>query len=249
MKGIKSIILPDLHISRRGYARVYDTVKDFIIDFKPDVVYLLGDFADNEALCPHMMGNFSSATHAAEIRVLDKELKFLEKHSGKIVWIEGNHEDWVNQYEAKFPKLRGTLTYETQLRLSERNITWIPRSRKKLLKVGKLHMFHGMYINEYHANKHLRKIGCSVVYGHTHVGQVHTNDQVMQRTHKAYGLGCLCNKKASYLKDLEGSWNHEFAVLYSATNGDFNLYPIDIIGNRFYFNGKSYDGRGREKGY
>jgi len=240
IKGTKNVVLTDVHITRKGYAPVYGVVKRFIADFKPDVAYLVGDFAECEALSPHLKGQYSEATHLAELEVLDKELTFLENNCGKIVWFEGNHCDWVNQYEAKNPATRGLLGYEKQLRLKERGIEWVPRKRKKLYKVGKLHMFHGMYVNEYHAKKHLMKLGCSVVYGHTHVSQVHTNNQVMQRTHKAYGLGCLCNKKASYLKDLEGSWNHEFAVLYVATNGEFNLYPIDIINNRFYFNGKSY---------
>ncbi len=142
-------------------------------------------------------------------------------------------------YESKHPALRGLLSLEHQLGLKERGIEWVPQG--KLYKVGKLYLFHGKYVNEYHAKKHLSKFGASVCYGHTHVSQIHTNNQVKQRTHKAYGLACLCNKKASYLKgSIEGSWNNEFANLFIASNGDFNLFIVDVINNRFFVEGKSY---------
>ena len=50
MKGIKAIILPDVHIDHKGYDKVYLPVRKFIKDFKPDTIYLLGDFADCSSL-------------------------------------------------------------------------------------------------------------------------------------------------------------------------------------------------------
>ena len=91
-----------------------------------------------------------------------------------------------------------------------------------------------------------QKLGCNIVYGHTHRSQVYGINMVMQKTLKAWGLGCLCNKKPSYLRGKAGSWDHQFAVLYVASNGEFNLYPIDIINNRFYFNGKSYESKSKK---
>ena len=49
-KGFKAVILPDVHIGDKGYDSVYDSVKKFLKDFKPDKTYLLGDFAECASL-------------------------------------------------------------------------------------------------------------------------------------------------------------------------------------------------------
>lgn len=239
--GTKNIILPDVHINDKGYAPVYDVVKPFIKDFKPDVVYLLGDFADCCSLSHWNLQKrrkMEGKRHKAEVALVDKELQFLEKHCKKIVWIEGNHENWVEQYLDKNPEIEGLVEYPELLRLKERGIKWVPWNT--LHKVGHLYLTHGMYVNEYHAKKHLDVLGCNICYCHTHKSQTHTKNIVMQKTQKAWCLSCLCDKKAEYLKGKTGNWDEGFATLYVASNGEFNLYPIDIINNRFYFNGKSY---------
>lgn len=233
--------MPDVHLNDKGYAPVYEVVKNFIKDFKPDIAYLLGDFADCCSLSHWNLQKrrkVEGKRHLREIEVIDKELKFLEKYCKKIVWIEGNHENWVEQYIDKNPELEGLLEYPKLLNLKKRGIKWVPWNT--LHKVGHLYLTHGMYINEYHTKKHLDILGCSVCYCHTHKSQTHTKNIIMQKTQKAWCLSCLCSKKAEYLKGKTGNWDEGFAVLYVASNGEFSLYPIDIINNRFYFNGKSY---------
>lgn len=176
--------------------------------------------------------------HKAEIDNIAKVLDLLQKHSKKIVWLEGNHENWVEQYLDKNPELEGLIEYQELLDLKDRGIKWVKLNH--LHKVGHLYLTHGMYINQYHAKKHLDVLGCNVVYGHTHKSQMHSKNMVMLKTYKAWGLGCLCGKKPDYLRGKIGNWDTGFAVLYVATNGEFNLFPIDIIRNRFYFNGRSY---------
>jgi|TARA_B100001971_G_scaffold193962_1_gene199516 hypothetical protein len=179
--------------------------------------------------------------HGNEIAMIAKELDFLQKYSGKVVWFEGNHENWVERYVDTHPEVEGLIEYEPLLGLKKRKIEWIKFN--ELYRVGSLYLTHGMYVGEHHAKLHLTKLGCNVVYCHTHRSQVYGINMVMQNSLKAWGLGCLCDKKPSYLRNKAGSWDHQFAVLYMATNGEFNLYPIDIINHRFYFNGKSYGRR------
>jgi len=144
--------------------------------------------------------------------------------------------------------VEGLVEYDRLLKLKKRGIEWVRQDNgadksHNLYKVGSLYLHHGLYTGEHHAKAHLTKLGCNIIYGHTHRSQTYCINMVMQRTIQAWGLGCLCNKKASYLKGKVGSWNHQLAALYMASNGEFNLYPIDIINNRFYFNGKSYGDR------
>tara|TARA_Y100000310_G_scaffold236502_1_gene239679 strand:+ start:1845 stop:2588 length:744 start_codon:yes stop_codon:yes gene_type:complete len=240
-QGFKAVILPDVHIHSNGYDKVYDVAKNFVRNFKPDKVYLLGDFADCRSLSHWDLDKkrkIDGDSHRNELDVLGRELDYLQKYSKEVIWLAGNHEHWVDQYLDNHPEVEGLIEYPKLLRLKERGIKWVPYN--DLYKVGQLYMTHGMYAGEHHAKMHLTKLGCNVVYGHVHRSQVYSVNMVMQKSMKAYGLGCLCNKKPAFLRGKAGSWDHQLAVLYVASNGEFNLYPIDIINHRFYFNGKSY---------
>lgn len=241
-KGFKAVIIPDAHINDRGYAKPYAVVKRFIADWKPDKVYLLGDFADCCSLSHWNLKKkrkCENKRHKKEIEVLKKELDFLQTHSKEVIWLEGNHENWVEQYLDRNPESEGFLEYTEALKLKDRGIKWVPHN--KLLKVGKLYMTHGRYVCKYHAAKHADKIGGNVVYGHTHVRQTHGASRELVTEYAAWGLGCLCDKKPDYLRGKVGNWMHQFAILFVASTGDFNLYPVDIIHNRFYWGNKRYE--------
>jgi predicted phosphodiesterase len=242
--GLKAVILPDVHIDDDGYDPVYEPVKTFIREFKPDVTVLLGDFADCAALSHWNLEKrrkVEGLRHDQEIRNLDIELRFLEKYSKKIVWLEGNHENWVEQYVDRSPETEGLLEYPNKLRLKERKITWIPQGGG--YDLGKLFCIHGDYTSMHHAKKHLQTYGCNLCYGHTHTHQVHTMSMRTQDPYVAYGLGCLCNHTPSYLRGRKGAWINQFAVAYVANNGEFQLYPINIVGKGFYFEHKRYEGQ------
>ena len=241
-KGFKAVILPDVHINDRGYHKCYEPVKKFIKQFKPDKTVLLGDFADSSALSHWNLEKrrkIEGKRHKKEMAMVDKELKYLEKHTKEIIWLEGNHENWVEQYIDKNPEMEGLVEYQVLLRLKERGIKWI--AMNDLYKLGDLYLTHGMYANLHHAKKHMEKLGCNICYGHTHMPQEYGCSMRMQKPLKAVCLGCLCGKKPDYLRGKHGNWRNGFAVLYVASNGEFNIYPIDIINNRFYFNGRRWD--------
>jgi len=241
MSGAKIVLLPDVHIDKDGYHPVYKPVKKFIKDFQPDEVVLMGDFADNSPLSHWNLDNkrrIDSGSHKKEIAIINKELDFLTDHATCITWLEGNHENWTEQYLDKHPEMQGFIEYPVVCQLEERNIEWVKLN--ELYNVGHLQITHGFSCTEAHAKAHLLRLGCNVVYGHTHRSQTYTLNMAMQRTIKAWGLGCLCDKKPSFMRNKVAAWDHGFAVLYVADDGDFNLYPIDIVNGRFYFNGKSY---------
>ena len=241
-RGFKAVILPDVHINDRGYNKVYDVVKRFIAEYKPDKVYLLGDFADASTLSHWNLQKRRACEgrrHRKEIEVLSKELDFLQRHSKEVIWLEGNHENWVEQYIDKNPESEGLLEYPELLDLEKRGIQWVPYN--KLLKVGKLYMTHGRYASKYHAAKHADTIGSNIVYCHTHMPQTYGCNKETTTPYMAYCLGCLCGKSPSYLRGKQGNWIHGFATLYVADNGEFNLYPINIISGRFYYNERRWD--------
>lgn len=241
-KGWKGVILPDVHIDKNGYDPVYETAKTFIADFRPDKTFLLGDFADNEPLSHWIADNkrkVDPGSHKKEIEIVNRELDFVQRHSKEVIWLEGNHEHWTELYLDRKPEMQGFIEYPVVCNLKKRGVKWVEIN--KLHKASKhLYLTHGISVTEHHAKAHLHKLGVNVVYGHTHRSQVYTINMALQRSIKAFGLGCLCCKKPVFMKNKIASWDYGFAVVYVAANGEFNVYPIDIVSGRFYFNGKSY---------
>lgn len=239
----KIVVLPDIHLSEE-LSRAYQLVKRFIKKEKPDTIILLGDFMDVSALSAWDSDKrrlMEGKRWLRELNIANKELDFLQTHSKEIVYLEGNHEDRVTRYLDRHPIMEGLIEIQPGLRLKERNIKWV--GNMVLHKVGKLYMTHGWYTTTYHAKKHLTVIGGNVCYGHTHRAM---SDMLNMQLHKptmAWGLGCLCGKEPEWMRGRPANWINGFAVVYlNDKTGEFNLYPINIISNKFIWNGKEYDG-------
>ena len=235
------IILPDIHM-RTTVPKPYQLVKRFIKEQKSDEIVLLGDFMDCSALSHWNKDKkrpMEGLRYKKEVALANKELDFLEKHTKKITYLEGNHENWVEQYLDKTPEMEGLIELPKVLKLKERKIKWIKMN--DLYKIGKLYATHGMYTNKYHANKHLSTLGANVVYGHIHRPQSDMMNMKMQKPHQATALGCLCSHDPEYMKNRPANWMNGFGIVYlNETTGSFNLYSINIINDRFIWNGKEY---------
>ncbi len=239
--GYHAVVLSDVHIDKDGIKPAYAVVKNYIKRRKPDVVVLAGDFVENEPLSHWLVSKkcrINVSSHNEELNAVVKELNFLEKHCGEIVWLEGNHENWTLQYLEDHPEMKGLIEYPNALGLAGRGITWVPQH--ELYWLGKLAVTHGIYLGQNHAKKHMDAYGCNIMYGHTHRSDMHTVNMVQQPTHKAWGLGCLCDKKPHFMLNKPAKWDHGFGDVYVADNGEINAYIVDIINNRFYHNGKAY---------
>ena len=241
-KMIKSaIILPDIHLTDK-IPKDYKTVKNFIKEFKPDEVILLGDFMDVSSLSAWDYDKkrpMEGRRYVKEITRANEELDYIQKYTKKITYLEGNHEDRVNRYLDKNPEMEGMIEIQEQLGLEERKIDWIKMN--DLYKKGDMYFTHGLYTNLYNARKHLQTFGCNVCYGHQHGTQTSMQNMKMQEPHMAYALGTLGDKAPDYMRNRPANWINQFAVFYwDDKSGLFNLYPINVIKNKFFWNGKLY---------
>lgn len=244
-----AIILPDVHMTDK-LPKDYLPVRDFIKSYKPNKVIILGDFMDVASLSAWDYDKkriMEGKRFMAEVALANEELDFLQScvkdKEDPIFYIEGNHEDRVNRYLDKNPEMEGMIEIPQQLKLKERGIQWFPyvNQDKKPLKVGDMYFIHGMYTNQYHANKHLQKLGCNVCYGHTHNSQSAMQNMAFQKSYMAYGLGTLGDKSPDYLRGKPGNWLNQFALFeWDTENGHFNLYPVNVINGKFQWNGKQY---------
>jgi len=247
MKIRKAVLLPDIHYPEHAPGSI-DLVKKFIKDFNPDEVIYTGDNLD--------MGVISHWNKDKKRKIELKRLKQdyigfnkdilepIEKLVGKktkFVWLNGNHEDWAEQYIDKNPELEGIIEPEICLGLEDRGYEIVRYN--KIYKLGKLNIIHGYYHNKYHADKTLGAFEESVCYGHMHSPQMQSKTKRMDSNdfHAAYGLPCLCDLAPDFMKNRPSAWINGFGVVYIMPDGSFNLYPILIINNKFIFNNTVYE--------
>jgi len=235
------LILPDVHLTVEEN-KVYNLVKNFIKSRKWDEIVILGDFLDFESLNPFDANKalkMENRRFLKEIDVANRELDFLQKYSNNIVYMEGNHERRAVWYVDKNPSMEEFINVPKNLKLKERKIKWIPYDNYSSYQKGHLTFIHGYWYNKYFAQTTLEKFGCNVVMGHTHRAQSAQMRMLKQKEYMAIGLGCLCSKDADFTRG-PSSWINGFGVGYFSNGGNFNLYPINIINNKFIFEGKEW---------
>lgn len=236
----KVVILPDVHITQY-VPKSYELVKKFIKDFKPDETIILGDFVDVSSLSHWDLNKrktMEGKRYKKETDLVNQELDYLQKHSKKVTYLFGNHELFCDRYIETSPELDGIINLPIILKLKERNIKWYKYN--DIYTLGKCNFVHGLFTNQNHTKKTLDAIDDNIVYGHVHQAQSYFRSAKNKHPIMAYSLGCLCNKAPEYMEGKWANWITGFAVMYYDEKGFFNLYPINIIKNRFIFNGKLY---------
>lgn len=214
-----------------------------------DEVVYLGDFMDFDIISSHNRENLRAiagrqldAEYQLGCEMLDLHKKLAPK--AKFTLLEGNHEERVERYIDANPVLEGKVEVETGLQLKARNINWVRFSSKgQIYKIGKARFIHGLYVNQYHARKHVENYGENVFYGHTHDVQSYSKElQGADKTIVGQSLGCLCRYDQKYLKGRPTKWQQAIGVFYFFPDGYFTYDVIRIFKHRFYAEGKVYQG-------
>lgn len=229
----------------------FDGILKFLKKEKPNLLILGGDFMNIDSLSRWSLAGGKRLTlegkrFAKECKYAEALLDRLQLASGKdckIIYLEGNHEDWVNQYIEQHPEMQGIIDLPLMLNLEERGIAWIPyRSKDNYYKVGKLFYTHGDYCNVHHARKMVSSWNCNVRYGHVHTHQVFTSSSKrgISDQNKAIAIPCLC-KDGSYMESRPTSWSHGFHIAHINKRGDFWENVIQINKGKFMFDGITYE--------
>jgi len=259
----KEVLLPDIHYPYH-HKPSFNAVLDFLVWFEPHRVILLGDALEMRAI-DHWKKEKKNAKYFEGTRLFKdykgfvrEILKPIEKAipSGcEKVYMGGNHEEWAYLLINKNPQLEGLIEPEKALNLKRRKWEWIPYKQKDKqgnvyrgkLRIGKLTVFHGAYLNKYHAARTSDVFSKSVAYAHTHDVQLHTkvHEEDPEDYHTAQSIGCLCNRAPEYKSGRPNRWVHSFGVVYVREGGFYNLYVPIIINGKFVFNGRLFDGNNR----
>jgi predicted phosphodiesterase len=241
---IRAMLITDTHWQAgKEMIPAYKAAKAFAKTWKPDLLVHMGDLSDWDFISVFsrdLVGKIEGQTWRKEYDTIARELDYWQKVSKNVSILLGNHDERVYTTIDRTPSLRGLVDFETMLGLKARKIPMF-RDTEQPYKLGKLNVVHGWYFNKYHTNKHLDVFSGNMVYGHVHRFQ--TFSKVLQASKQeiqAWSLGCLCDKEPEYMNGCPSGWQHGFAVVYIQDDGNFNLYPVNVIGKSFVFEGKEY---------
>jgi len=203
---------------------------------KPDVFVFGGDNMNMDAV-DHWMEDHKKVRQMEGKRVLaeyegfKKEMlnpleKALPKGCRKI-WLDGNHEAWMELAIDKNPNGEGYWEVENNLHLKERG--WETYKYGEYAKVGKILFIHGQYTNQGHAKKTVNVYEKNVVYGHDHAPQLFTKiTPVENEPHTGMALPCGCEMNPHFMRNRPHAWVNGFLVFYF-TKKIFSLFPVTSI--------------------
>lgn len=234
----KEVCLFDLHYGKnRDGKNIHlpiDHMLEFLSDYQPDVFILGGDVLDN-LIVSHWEENdrlLSKYTPLLKDYYNSFEEDIMKKFRlavGKkcyIIFMLGNHDDWINQLISKVPNTCGFLEIENNVQHVD---MFVPYRMDTFVKIGRLHFSHGYCLYKYHAQKVASDYLRAVRYGHTHTYQSYTQSSAVDNRdyHVAISCGCYCSRAASYMKQSPNSWVNAFQVGEVMEDGSFYDYvPI-----------------------
>ena len=214
----------------------------FVKDFQPDVLIDGGDHLDLPYISSFNKEKLlllEGKRLAKDFEALYGELAVLRGFTKRMLFLEGNHEQRLQRAIEKQPLLQGMAELETNVDFKGLDIEYYPLD-KQPVKIGKLHVLHGIYTGIHHTKKHLLQYMGNVLYGHCHEFQSHYHGIPLRDDEMgANSVGILSAKDPEWLR-LPGHWQNGFAVIYFNDAGNFNLYPVIMTKKQFMFAGKEY---------
>lgn len=219
----KEVALFDIHHPHHNKPAMA-SIMTFLGDYKPEVLILGGDALDagpfshwNEKKLNLLRKEKPPAQMYSEfVADLLVPMRKVVGDSCYIVYLLGNHEDWVRQAIEADPKGEGYWEVEKNLDgIPDLVVPYVTEDDSpNHFALGKLHFTHGYCTNLHHAKKVADDYNRPVRVGHTHTKQLHTHRTVVdvRDFHIAQSCGCLCNLNPIHAKNRPNAYVH--AVQY-----------------------------------
>lgn len=254
----KFLYTTDLHFGyerRNGHKvalhdpKAWGAVVAFAEDFKPDVWILGGDMLDCGVISHHNHGK-PGATEGLKLIADAREGRklFIEPverlTKSQMVYLIGNHEDWLTDLTDKIPALEGLVDLPSLLKIDEAYWDIIPQGGH--FNLGKLTFIHGDTVKggEHVAKNAVVNYERSIRFGHHHTHQVYSKNTAFDYKNGKTGVAvpCLCTKSPKYGEGAPNRWSQGFNYGYIREGGLFNDYVVTIIDGTCVVNGKTYRG-------
>lgn len=243
-KEIRIIVLPDAHIPYHDRPAM-ECALQIQEWYQPDQTIILGDWLDGAPVSHHMRKQIKlreGLRLKTDFEAVNAILDRVQENTGETIFLQGNHELWVDRYLEESPELDGLINVEIGLRFAERGIKYLPYNVP--YQLGHLYFVHGLYTGMHHAKKHVEAYGKSIVYGHLHDVQMHVkvSPANVNEKHMGLSLGCLADKNPVYMRNRPSNWVHALGLGLIRQDDTFSIDPIIIIDGVASYAGKTFKG-------
>ena len=233
-KPRRVILFPDVHVPYHD-TKAFELACKVVKKVKPDVLVILGDFADFYAVSSHDKDPNRRADLAWEVGEVNACLDIIEKlPAKKIVFCEGNHEQRLSRYLGKkAPELFNTVRVDRLFRIQERGWKWVPY--RTHYKIGKLFVTHdyGRH-GKYCAQQTLDAYQHNIAFGHSHRAAIYYSGNVAGEKHVSASLGWLGDpKQVDYVHQGQlREWTQGIGHAWVEANGNVHLNFLPFLNGR-----------------
>lgn len=246
------VVLSDMQIPYHEKKTV-KAVIDFVYDYQPDEIYCVGDEADSPEPSrwnKGSAGEFAGTLQAGLDMTANIMKQFKDAINGRPMHVmRSNHGDRVENYVSRYaPALASLreLEYRKLLNYDKNEITYHDKIWSFSPGWVLAHGDEGNLIKTAGgtALSLARKVGSSVVCGHTHrLGLQHEhsgfNGKIQNRLYGMEVGNLMDLSQAGYLKTGGANWQHGFGILY-IDKGKVTPSLIPINNKSFVVEGKRY---------
>lgn len=238
------LIIPDTH---RPYhdKRAWELVMRVGKDLKPEIIIVMGDFADCYSISSYSHDP-SRATNLQnevfDVRAGLRELSGLK--AKRKIFIEGNHEDRLRRYlQDKAPQLFGMVSTESLLELPKDKWEFVPY--KSDIRIGKVYFTHDVgNTGKYSTQRALDVYQHSVVIGHSHRMGYIVDGNAKGEMKVGAQFGWLGDRSAvdyTHKVAVNTNWPLGFGIGYLDKSTEMvYLTPVPIVNYTCVVNGKLY---------
>jgi predicted phosphodiesterase len=225
------LFIPDCHIPYHD-ERAWALMLKAAVTLQPEIVVILGDFADFYSVSSHDKNRGRAQFLDDEVAAVKAKLKQLRTlKPNRLVYISGNHEDRLDRYlMQKAPALLGAVKTEELFDLKAQGIEWVPYKRS--FKLGKLHLTHDVG----NAGKNAHRTAASsfmksAIIGHTHRMAYEVTGRFDSVPYLSAMFGWLGDfDSIDYMHAVKArEWVHGFGVGYMESNGIVHVQPVPIV--------------------
>jgi predicted phosphodiesterase len=237
------LIIPDCHHpyhDKKAWALLLKAARVF----KPDIIIILGDFADFYAVSSHSKNPNRVRNLEAEVAAVNDALDELDTiGAARKVFVSGNHCDRLERYLMdRAPELFNMVSVRDLFELPKRGWSFVPYKRHA--KIGHLYVTHdtnraGRYA---HYQSQADFGGANVVIGHTHRLGYMVEGSAQGQPHVSAMFGWLGDfDQVDYMHQVRArrDWSHGFGLGYLQPDGCVHLTPVPIINGKVVIEGET----------
>lgn len=252
-RNLTGVIIPDVHWAPKGDTQggvdpyAWDVTMQAIGIIKPDFAVMIGDFSECTSVNGYQWAKKKRPLLENTLDQLEEEFeasnegmdqldKALGRRCTQKIFIQGNHELWIDNLFAENKHTDPRFRPDAGLRLKERG--WTYYRHGQWIQIGKVYLNHGTQARGVNHNRNmLLKHGKNLIYGHTHDLNAYATP-TLGGIIKAYSCGFLGLKDKEFLRGATTNWEHGFMTLHVHKTGYFTPQQYSINHGTTWVHGK-----------